>query len=260
MLLPAEFINLKSTIEYNIGRYHVRINIWLLIVFLILQTLLNELGFWQLNRAKEKQQRLAQVEAGKLNSIKNLADVNNAHLLKFQQVDLGLTILRELPIFVDNKTHKKAPGYHVLQVAQDKQSGKAILINRGWVFADNQRVSLPVDKIEKFEFDKQIKITGRLYPISQEPITSLQGELEKLNSGYRIPYLDNNILAELKKNYQLDLEPYIVRIDSADDFALTVNWQWTNMPVEKHLAYAVQWFGLALALLIISLIVAVKRR
>ena len=247
---------MKSTIEYSIGKYQVRVNIWLLILFLIMQTLLNELGFWQLNRAKEKQIRLHQIEQGGQSKLDSLSSVEDKHLLQFQQVNLSLEALYEKATFLDNKTHKKAPGYHVLQLAKEQKSGKYVLVNRGWVFGGKDRNLLPQIDLPKSPW----QVSGRLYPITTAPSTALQGEVENMSEGVRVPNIDLKTLKVLEETYRLPLEPYLVRIDADDESALDVDWQWTNMPVEKHLAYAVQWFGLALALLIISLIVAVKKK
>jgi len=52
--------------------------------------------------------------------------------------------------------------------------------------------------------------------------------------------------------YQLLLDP-----DAADGFARA--WQPQVMTPEKHIAYAVQWFGLAIALFIIYIVVNLKK-
>ena len=49
------------------------------------------------------------------------------------------------------------------------------------------------------------------------------------------------------------LYPYSVRLDADSPGALTVDWPLVNMAPEKHRAYAVQWFCMALALLLIFL-------
>jgi cytochrome oxidase assembly protein ShyY1 len=44
--------------------------------------------------------------------------------------------------------------------------------------------------------------------------------------------------------------PYPVNIDAGEPGALAVNWQAVNVSPEKHRAYAVQWFTMALVLLV----------
>ena len=64
---------------------------------------------------------------------------------------------------------------------------------------------------------------------------------------YHFPLLDENVEGEL-------LAPFVVRLAADQPGALRVDWQVINMQPEKHIAYAVQWFGMALALVIMSLI------
>ena len=255
-IFQRSFADLKSTIEYSIGKYQIRVNIWLLILFLIMQTVLNELGFWQLNRAKEKQIRLHQIEQGGKQTLHDLSLIEAKDLEQFQQVELLLETQSDVGIFVDNKTHQKAPGYHLLTLAKDKVSNKLVLVNRGWIFGGGDRNVLP--SIDRTSFDWQVK--GRLYPITEAPSTALAGKTEFKSDGIRIPFVSTETLKDLEKEFNLSIEPYLIRLDKENKSALEVDWQWTNMPVEKHLAYAIQWFGLALALLIISIIVAVKRK
>jgi len=255
-IFQRSFADLKSTVEYSIGKYQIRINIWLLILFLIMQTILNELGFWQLNRAKEKQIRLYQIEQGGKQSLKDLSQVGAKNLEQFQQLELSLETQSDVGIFVDNKTHNKAPGYHLLTLVKDKASNKLVLVNRGWIFGGGDRNVLP--KFDRTSYDWRVK--GRLYPVTDAPSTALAGKTEFKSDGIRIPFVSTETLKDLEKEFNLSIEPYLIRLDKDNEFALEVDWQWTNMPVEKHLAYAIQWFGLALALLVISFIVAVKKK
>ena len=54
---------------------------------------------------------------------------------------------------------------------------------------------------------------------------------------------------------QLDtlLYPYSVRLGSDSAGALTIDWPVINVSPEKHTAYAVQWFAMALVLLLLYL-------
>ncbi|WP_196140074.1 SURF1 family protein [Aliikangiella sp. G2MR2-5] len=249
---------MRSTISYHIGRYEIRLNIWLLILFLATQTLLNELGFWQLNRAKEKQQRLEFLAKGNENELANLSHISEKELNQFNRVSLELQPLSSKAIFLDNKTHKKVAGYQVLSLAKDVKSGKSVLVNHGWIFGGKDRLELP-KFISPYDSGDTWLLSGRLYPITEELSPAL-GEMEVINSNFRIPYLDRAMLSSLEKQFGTRLEAFVIRLDADAPHALEVDWKWTNMPVEKHLAYAVQWFGLALALLIICLVVAIKKR
>jgi len=221
-----------------------------------MQTLLNELGFWQLQRAQEKQVRIAQLEKGNESVLTDLNQVSQQHLEQFQSVDLELELNNRSVLLLDNKINNKRPGYHVLNIAHDDKSGKNILVNRGWIFAGVDRNKLP--KVEKPQLDWQVQ--ARIYPISGEAISTGSAQIEKSSNVLRLPVLDQSIKKQIEDILELTLEDYLLRLNKESDSALDVNWMWTNMTPEKHLGYAFQWFALALALLILSFIASIKKQ
>ena len=246
---------MKYSIEYSFGRYKLRLNFWLLIVFLLVQTLLNELGFWQLNRAKEKQIRIQQLEKGIEYSLNSLQALTPEHLSQFQSVELTTELIVRKSFFLDNKVRNGQPGYQVLHLVRDLSSEKNLLVNRGWVFTGETRNKLPGIELPGREWN----VSGRLYPVIESAITTDDAEIENLSQSYRLPVLDGQIIKQLEKIFDLEIEPYFIRLNADSEAALDTNWVWTNMSPQKHLAYAIQWFGLALAFLIVSLVASIKK-
>ncbi len=247
---------MTHSIEYSIGRYQIRINFWFLIIFLLVQTLLNELGFWQLNRAKEKQYRIEQLAKGSENTITQLELINEAQIAQFQSVELDVELLDAPVLLLDNKINNKRPGYHVMSLVREISSGKVIVANRGWLFAGLDRNEIPgVIAPGKFW-----KIKARLYPLPEESISTTSAEIEKVRDHFRLPVLDIKIKKELESLLQLKIENYELRLAAENEFVYDTNWIWTNMPTEKHLGYAFQWFALSFAFLIISLVASIKKR
>ena len=248
-------LRLRYTIEYSLGRYRIRFNFWYLIIFLVMQTLLNELGFWQLSRAKEKQVRIYQLEKGSQSEVISLSHLTAEQLSQFQTVNLQMELVGYQLLLLDNKIREQKPGYEVLNVARDIDSNKILLVNRGWVSAGADRNRYPQIDMP----DKNWHVSGRVYPLVDEAISTASATIEKSLDIYRLPVLDLKMLAEIEQRLGVKLEPYVVRLNQESEAALEVSWQWTNMSPEKHLAYAIQWFALALAFLIISLVVCVKK-
>jgi surfeit locus 1 family protein len=247
---------LRYTVEYTLGRYRIRFNFWYLIIFLVVQTLLNELGFWQLSRAKEKQTRIYQLEKGSLSVLTSLNMLSNEQVNQFQTVDLQMELVGYDIFLLDNKMYQQQPGYQVLNVARDVASNKLLLVNRGWIYAGTDRARLPLVELP----NRNWHVKGRVYPITAEAISTSSAAIERTGDIYRLPVLDMNILREIEARIGSSFEPYVVRLNSDSDAALGTSWAWTNMSPEKHLAYAIQWFALALAFLIVSLVVCVKKR
>lgn len=248
-------MRLKYAIEYKVGKYRIRLNFWLLIIFLIAQTLLNELGFWQLERAKEKQYRLYQLEKGGQSVVTDLTQIDQSLIAQFQSVELQLELYGYDSLYLDSKINNKRPGYHVLNIAKDSSSGKYLLINRGWEFAGIERGRLPEVELPP----RQWLVQGRVYPIAEEAIKTADAKVEKSSDGMRLPVMDRSVVEKIESHYGIQLEQYLIRLNQQSEAALETDWKWTNMSADKHLAYAVQWFALALALLVISLVVCIKK-
>jgi len=83
------------------------------------------------------------------------------------------------------------------------------------------------------------------------------GDLNGLAPAVALQHLDIDDLAEA---LQRDLLPYALVLDAGQPGALRYDWTYVEaMSPEKHRGYAIQWFGLALALLIIYIGTNTKR-
>lgn len=143
---------------------------------------------------------------------------------------------------LDNRTRNGRVGYEVLQVFVG--GGQRWLVNRGWLPAPPDRDTLPEVTRPR---DTRV-ITGFLYPVAAA------GETGTAATGRRIQRLDSGIAG------RLDLaEPqWTVRLSADSDTALVTDWQLINSPPQRHYAYAVQWFAMAAALVILWLFAATR--
>jgi surfeit locus 1 family protein len=124
-----------------------------------------------------------------------------------------------------------------------------VLVNRGWVAANPDRSILPDLSID----DSPREITGRLNRLPR-PGIKLDAVESVFESGWPRRLLFPNAadlidqIGYVVYDYQLWLDP-----DSGDGFEL--DRPPTRMPPAKHTAYAVQWFALAVTLLVIYFVV-----
>lgn len=210
------------------------------------------LGLWQLQRADEKAVISTQWELRRSQSPVPLESLDsaNAQLLQYLPVQLSGQFLPAKYFLLDNRIHRGKFGNEVLTVFKLKDSGKAILVNRGWVAADPSRRQEPVIP----EIDGPAVITGHVYVSPGEPY--LLADME-LASGWpkSIQAIEMDKLgAAVEQDMGLELFPHSVRIDSDSAAALTVDWQIINVSPEKHTGYAVQWFTMASALFILFIL------
>jgi surfeit locus 1 family protein len=245
---------LQHSVEYKIGRYRLTINFWFLIIFLLVQTGLNELGFWQLSRAHEKQARLEKLVDNQLSELTSLKLVDQKVIDDFGKVQLEVVLAEKFNLLVENKIQNGELGYHVLNLVQDLDSGRNVLVNRGWIEGKADRNQLPQIKLPRTDW----QVKGRVYQINKQ-VLSGDAELESHGKILRLPVLDLHMLSLLEKRFDISIEPYLLRLDENVTDSFAIDWAWVSMSPDKHLGYAFQWFGLSLAFLIISLFVLIKK-
>ncbi len=217
--------------------------------------LLISLGLWQLQRAQEKatiqetwraQQALAAVP------LQDLVDVPE---LNFRRVSIRGEFDAEHYWLLENRILDGQLGYEVLMPFRlDADSAAAgitvVLVNRGWVPAGAYRDQLPEVHTPAGPLtlsgslvepsDNQF-ITEVATPASHWPRKILEVDLDSLSTS----------LGEI--GYASDIYKRVLRIDAENIAALQVHWQPVNMTASKHQGYAVQWFSMAVALLILTL-------
>ncbi len=253
--MPVWFLFLRHSIEYNIGRYKLTINIWFLIIFLLVQTGLNELGFWQLDRAQQKQSRIDSLKKTKSEVLHSLDLVNRESMAEFSRIELATELAENSSILIENKIQNGSLGYHVLNLVRDLKSGRFVLVNRGWIDGNASRNEWPRVKLPEYYWT----ISGRVYKINPE-ILSKDANIENQANLIRLPVLDVSLLTRLEKRFNINIKPFLIRLDSETENTFDVNWVWNGVKPEKHLAYAFQWFGLSFTFLIVSLIVLIKKK
>jgi len=252
--LLERFALLRHSIDYKFKQYRLTINFWFLIIFLLVQTGLNELGYWQLSRAQEKQARLEILKDNQEPVLTSLDQIDQSFIDNFGFVQLDLELIEQVNLLVENKIQNGELGYHVLNLMEDPSSRRYLLINRGWIDAKANRKDIPEIALPPSEW----KIKARVYRINEQVLSS-DAEIENYGKVIRLPVLDIHIKQLLEKRFNVPIEPYILRLAKENDAGFDVDWEWVNMSPEKHLGYAFQWFALSFAFLIVSLFALIKK-
>ena len=222
------------------------------IVFLLILPVLLRLGFWQLDRAEEKRDLIElfkkQNQSGPL-YIKDF--INNDEKLNYRLAKIDGHYVLEKQLFIDNKVHQGKTGVHVMTPFKLKNSQYSILVNRGWVPMVIDRSSLP--KIETTS--GFLKLSGKIKLLGKKPF--MVGDQFQSNEGW--PALMQWIsFKDIENKSGLKLLPYIFLLDEEEQSGYVRNWKPVVMQPEKSTSYAVQWFTLALALVIIYIVVNLK--
>jgi surfeit locus 1 family protein len=221
---------------------------WRITLFCVVFTcLFIALGFWQLSREVEKRE-LIQIRAERHQQppvaaakLRILADVDGL------PVRLQGSYLNGPALLLDNRVLQGQVGYELLEVFVDDQN-LAFLVNRGFLAMGRTRADLPslpdVPKETKEAY-------GRVYQPSSAPY--VLESVEGLSDDFPVvvQQVDVGLLAQVLGR---DIYPFVIRLDENDTAALPRYWPNTIMQPEQHRGYAIQWFAMALALVIAWLV------
>lgn len=212
-------------------------------------SILVNLGLWQLSRAEEKREieakvaQLAAQPALELSQVSESLRVSPTGL----KVALNASPVEGRYLLLDNQSFHGEVGYLALQLAQT-ESEQWVLLERGFVPAPPLRSQLP----EVVWLTEPQRIEGRLYRKSVNPLSHElfieQGDVSRIQ---------NVNYAELESLWGIELERFIVQ-PQMESWPYPQPWQPVSMNAEKHTGYAVQWFSMAAALVILSLLLLMR--
>ena len=155
-------------------------------------------------------------------------------------------------ILVDNKVHQGQVGFYVVTPLLIEGTETAVLVNRGWVKGTGSREVLPT--IQTPEAKITIYGTAKLNPkdiVTFNDQNRLGNDWPALVRWVDIAEMDSDIPYRLKSFLLLQTS------DPKQDYVR--DWKLVSSSPEKNMSYAVQWFSLATALLLIYVIVNTKR-
>jgi len=212
------------------------------------------LGRWQLHRAAEKQALLdqqAQLLADR--SSKSLAELSRQSETRLAWVE-GRGVFPDLPaLLLDNQRRGDAVGVHVYRVFQPN-GGRELLVDLGWLQLPPNR-ALPV----LTPITGELAVSGLLTPPPASGIALGPAYVQSTAKQWLLTRID---LAALSQALHLDLAPRVLRLDPKlpIGYPRDLNLLTNTLPPERHLGYAIQWFGLAFATLVTALLLSFRRR
>lgn len=221
------------------------------------------LGFWQLDRAEQKQQRLnqSQIQAALPERLFSLpvGAVQHDFVEPFRSFRLRGRF-HPLHVLLDNRTRDGKAGYEVL-TPFTHVDGNVFWINRGWVRAGRYREDVPTLDTPT----EETEISGYFYQSERPPGSQDVEPLGAANAVtvVRVQMLDwptLNRMAQQTLGAIPALNAEFRLRDAMQSGALMTGWPVVVMSPQKHTGYAWQWFGLSFALLVLSSVATVKIR
>lgn len=213
------------------------------------------LGNWQLGRASEKQS-LLEAQASWVGQaalpVSELDSVTAAQ--RYRPVLAQGRYLGQRQVLIDNQIYNGQAGYRVLTPLITEIDEGIVLVDRGWVSAGGTREVLP-------------------NPPPPAGFLTLQGELDnpprmalRLGSsivaqdGWPLLLVDFDV-GEISQRLEREVFPMILRLAQDQPGRLLMPPSAVaQFGPGRHLSYAVQWFALAAAVVIIFLVMSWERR
>ncbi len=217
------------------------------LVYLCLLPVLLALGMWQLDRSKQKQALLKSQEQAVATETLHLSATieNDAEALRYRQVDVTGHYDTAHQFLLDNQISDGKVGYFVLTPFILAGETKAVLVNRGWIPLNRNRSVLPDLPIH----NAQATIVGRINHFPSVGIKLAGAEIPTEAWPSIVQVVDANVLAK-KLGYSL----FQFQVELARELPGGFKREWRNSTImlpEQHVAYAIQWFALALTLTIL---------
>ncbi len=238
--------------QIPLGRYVVRVKWTVVGIMVFAGWACIQLGLWQWHKAEQKQaitQAVTQSNHALSPQWKDLANHESLQALHLQTVTFSGHYLPAYSFLLDNQVHQGQAGFHVITpfLIDDRH---LIWVNRGWVagFAEH-------NKTPQIDTPTQtLQLTG-LFWVPKKTAFRLDQPADRWQA----------VQSVVDFNYLKTYVPYrfpaaIVKLDPQQAHGYVRAWDVPVGQVEKHLSYAYQWFGFALASLLIGLYQMIEKR
>lgn len=223
------------------------------ITFGLLPVLL-ALGFWQLDRAHQKeallevfkaQTALPYLPVGKL-------DLSEPTSLYRKVIATGRYDL-DHQILLDNQVLDGRPGYHVYTPLRLTGDGEVVLVNRGWVPLGASRQQLPDIGLASAAVSLKGMVAQPANPGLRLPASATDASWPKV-----VQYLDYRELAG-QLGYRLLPAVILLAPDQANGYRREWQAHFAGFGPERHRGYAFQWFALTLTLVVLYVVANTQR-
>jgi surfeit locus 1 family protein len=247
---------------------------WKLALFLaVVFTGMVKLGWWQLNRAEQKQvlsktraERLQSqpvaFEALKLRPVGPHwhSSVDKQHELKEQLQWLNVILrgryLNEQSLLIGGKIFRGELGYELITPFRLESDEVIVLVSRGWVAFDEGEFSVQrlIDGTEHAL--KPYAINGTIHvPIlskfqASKNYVSDVSDVSKVNK-VRPLKLRSLDLHSISNQFDAPLLAYTIRLNAQESGVFQRHWRDGNVNLGSHRSYALQWFAMSFIVLTI---------
>jgi surfeit locus 1 family protein len=232
-------------ISFSIANGTFTIRPYPTLIFLIMLAVLIGLGTWQIQRLHWKENLIANINQRIHQTPVDISTITDPDHSEYQPVQATGLLQHDMELYLLAISTKGEGGYHVLTPLQ-LDDGRYLLVDRGWVPYDRGRGPGVRGQEENI-----------FRPIGPVTITGIlrlphHGWLQPANRPDENQWSWVDLPAMAKATHIPELAPFYLEADAASNSEeYPVGGQTIVDLPNNHLSYAITWYGLALALVII---------
>ena len=179
--------------------------------------------------------------------------------IEYRSIIVRGEFVRNWPLYLDNRPYQGQAGFYVvmpfrLDNAAGHPSSTYVLIKRGWRARAQNGVTRETAQ-SLFTPAGHLVIKGRA--VRQAGHLLQLGQSPPLQPG---AVLQNLTVEEFSKTTGLLLQPFFIEQLSELDDGLIRNWPSPSLGIDKHRAYAFQWYALSATVLLFFLVTRYQLR
>ncbi|MBT5724459.1 MAG: SURF1 family protein [Gammaproteobacteria bacterium] len=236
---------MQSTVELKLGPVLIRVNWFVVAGIVLIAAGFARLGIWQLDRASEKMALRAAMQQEQQKEAINIEEIilTRDGTIPNLHVTLAGEYINEKSFLLVPQSYNGELGFGVITPFRLQNSNRIVLVDRGWI-----TVAAGV----QLDFGLVVgprQLTGQIHLRSSSP-----GSDERPDASswpVQIRRLDVDALSEILGE---DLFPYPVRLNEDQPGVLIRHWTAVTANSSANISYAIQWFVLAAAIVIVSLL------
>ena len=226
------------------------------LIFLIAFCSFIRLGFWQIDRADQKENlndsyKLRQEK--EVVNLNNFNDIENKESVLWRKVVIKGAFFKDKNLLIDNQIFKHKAGFNVVTPFKIENTGKTILVNRGWQKNLLNREQVPIVN----SLDDIDEIEGYAVKLTVPGITLGGSNIEIINAS--LARFQRIEIDEVNNFYQANFLSYMIYLNPLLDNEYISNFKLPAPDSDKNYGYAFQWFAFAFTLLIIFLRLGITR-
>jgi cytochrome oxidase assembly protein ShyY1 len=212
------------------------------------------LGSWQLGRAAEKRALREAFAQGQAEAV-DVSGRDITQLGRYQRVRLHGTYEGERQVLLDNMPSTTGrPGYRVLTPLARADGQGLVLVDRGWVPLGATREQLPGLEVGTGERD----VNGVLDEIPRPGLRVGAAAAPGETRWPRVLLFPTDTDLEAALGHEIGQRIVLLDADAADGYER--QWQPSRgFGPERHLGYAIQWFALGLAAIVLFVALNLRR-